>query len=305
MTLEVLLPFYGRADHLREAVDSVLAQEDPDWRLTVVDDAYPDPSAAAWVAELADDRVRLVRNERNLGVSGSFQRCLELARADWLVVMGGDDRMLPTFVGRMRTGIAAHPAVTYVQPGVRVIDEDGRPALPLPDRIKDRIRIRVDRPTVVGPRTMTESLLRGNWMYFPATAWRRDAVLRHGFEPRYEIVLDWLLQLQLLQEGASVLLDPEVTFEYRRHPEQASTGAAYDVSRFQEEKALLLGMRDLTRRRGWTRASRRAATHLTSRLHALTIAARLLLRGRVGGVPPLLSHALTNRWPPGQWPSLD
>jgi GT2 family glycosyltransferase len=303
VAIEVMLPFYGRSDQLREAVSSILAQDDPDWRLTVIDDAYPDPGAAAWVAELDDERVGFVRNPHNLGVSGSFQRSLELARAEWVVIMGGDDRMLPGFIGRMRAATEEHPDVAFLQPGVRVIDEAGEPADPLADRIKRRIRIHVDRPTVVDPRTMTESLLRGNWMYFPATCWRTDAIRGHGFEPRYEVVLDWLLQLQLLQEGGTVLLDPEVTFEYRRHPEQVSTGTAFDVSRFHEEKALLLGMREVTRRRGWTKASRAATWHLTSRLHAVVTLAKLLASGKVSGTGALLVHAFTNRWPPGDWPT--
>jgi hypothetical protein len=222
-----------------------------------------------------------------------------------VVIMGGDDRMLPGFVGRMRAGIAAHPDVAYVQPGVRVIDDRGQPSRPLADLMKQRIRIQVDAPTVIDARTMTESLLRGNWMYFPATCWRRELVVRHGFEPRYEVVLDWLLQLQLLQEGGTVLLDPEVTFEYRRHAEQVSTGTLFDVSRFHEEKALLLGMREVTRRRGWHRASRNAATHLSSRLHAVLTLAKLLASGRVRGGGALLTHAFTNRWPPGDWPAPD
>jgi len=77
-TVELLLPFYGDAGQLREAVDSILAQDDPHWRLTVIDDAYPDPTAAAWIGELDDERVRLLRNETNLGVSGSFQRCVNI-----------------------------------------------------------------------------------------------------------------------------------------------------------------------------------------------------------------------------------
>ena len=94
-TIDVMLPFWGSADLLRVAVDSVLAQDDPHWRLTVIDDAYPDPAAAAWVADIADERVLFMRNEENLGVSGSFQLCLDLAEADWVVIFGCDDRMLP------------------------------------------------------------------------------------------------------------------------------------------------------------------------------------------------------------------
>ena len=302
MAIDIMLPFYGNSGHLREAVASVLAQHDPDWRLTVVDDAYPDPSAAAWVADLADPRVSLIRNTSNLGVSGSFQRCLELATEDWVVIMGGDDRMLPHYVARLHEVTAAHPDVALVQPGVRVIDERGEPALPLVDRVKELLRIRVDQPTPIDPETMTASLMRGNWMYFPANAWRRELALRHGFEPRYEVVLDWLLMLHLLQDGHPALLDPEVTFEYRRHAESVSSGRAFDMSRFHEEKALVLTMAEMTRRRGWKRATRNARWHTTSRLHALMTLGRRLLAGRVKGSGALVAHAFTNRRPPGDWP---
>jgi glycosyltransferase involved in cell wall biosynthesis len=302
-TVDVMLPFWGSADLLREAVESVLRQEDPHWRLTVIDDAYPDPAAAAWVADLGDERVRLLRNERNLGVSGSFQLSLELATEDWVVVHGCDDRMLPGYIGRVRQQVAAHPDVAYVQPGVRVIDAQGRSHLPLADRLKAHYRIDVPEPTEVGGEVLTASLMHGNWMYFPATAWNRAKVLRHGFEPDYEVVLDWWLQLELLFDGERALLDPEVSFEYRRHPAQTSTTAAFDVSRFHEEKALVLRARDQARARGWRRTARAATWHQSSRLHALLMLLTLLRTGRVRGTTALLVHALSNRRPPGDWPT--
>jgi glycosyltransferase involved in cell wall biosynthesis len=168
----------------------VLAQDDPHWRLVVVDDAYPDPEAAAWVAGIDDERVAFRRNAQNLGVSGSFQECLDLAEADWVVIMGCDDRMLPGFVGRMRELVAAHPDVAYLQPRVRVIDEQGEPHLPIGDRLKAHYRLDVAEPREVGGEELTQSLLRGNWMYFPATVWNRTKIRRLGFEPAYLIVLD-------------------------------------------------------------------------------------------------------------------
>ncbi len=303
MTIEIMLPFYGRRDYLSEAVTSILGQDDADWTLTVIDDAYPDPAAAGWVADIDDHRVRYLRNDHNLGVSATFQRCLELASHEWLVIMGGDDRMLPSFVSRMQEDIARFPDVDYVQPGVRVIDDQGAPQRPLVDRVKSHYRVKVERPTVLGGRALVESLLQGNWTYFPATCWRRSAILAYGFEPRYQIVPDWWLQLRLLEEGATMLLDPHVTFEYRRHGEQASTAAAVNVSRFHEEKDLMLHARRLMEGRGWTRAARRANWHVSSRGHALVTLAARLRRGRVSGSGMLLRHVLTNRPPPGTWPS--
>jgi glycosyltransferase involved in cell wall biosynthesis len=299
MTIDVMLPFYGDEALLREAVDSVRAQDDPGWRLTVVDDAYPDPAAAGWVGDLDDERVTLVRNERNLGVSRTFQRCLDLAEAEWVVFMGGDDRMLAGYVSRMRTLVQSYDAVAYVQPGVRVIDATGAPTRPLVDRVKARHRPRVDEPTVLDSVPTIESLLKGNWAYFPSICWRRELIAGYGFSPRYETVLDWWLQMQLLADGHRMLLDPEVTFEYRRHAEAASSRAALDVSRFHEEKSLLLDMRDIAAARGWRRARRIAAVHASSRLHALVTVASGAGRGRFSGSRDLLVHAFTNRSRPG------
>lgn len=294
-TIEVMLPFYGGAAMLREAVDSVLAQDDGHWALTVVDDCYPDPTSAAWVAAVEDPRVRLVRNSRNQGVSRTFQQCLDLATHDWVVFMGYDDRMLPSYVARMRRLVDAHPDVSYVQPGVKVIDAVGKPIAPLADRVKARLRPQVEEPTVLDSRETIESLLRGDWAYFPSLCWRREAIARFGFDERLETVLDLWLQMQLLLDGGRLLLDPEVTFEYRRHPTQASTLTATDVTRFHEEKEVLLRMRDIAAARGWRRARRIASRHLSSRLHALVTLTGQLGRGRLSGSGLLLAHAFTNR----------
>jgi glycosyltransferase involved in cell wall biosynthesis len=293
--IEILLPFYGDAGLLRETVESVLAQDDPHWKLVVIDDAYPDPTAASWVGELDDERVTYLRNPVNLGVSGAFQRCLDVATGDWIVIMGGDDRMLPRFVGRMREGIRDHPDVAYLQPAVRVIDDEGRPSLPLPDRLKNHYRFSISTPTVFGGRQLTESLLRGNWMYFPATCWRREIVTQYGFQPEYEVVLDLHLQLQILADGGTMLLDPALTFEYRRHAASVSSFTAHDATRFQEEKRFFARTREDALARGWTRAARIARLHVSSRLHALARLPGTLKARDLRGARELVRHAVSNR----------
>ena len=81
--VDVMLPHYGRLDLVQETVRSVLAQDDPGWRLTVVDDSgeLPDAGLGAWCAGLGDNRVRYLRNARNLGINRNFQRCVELRPA--------------------------------------------------------------------------------------------------------------------------------------------------------------------------------------------------------------------------------
>mgnify|MGYP000623922306 CR=1 FL=1 len=82
VTVDVMLPFYGDVGHLKEAVSSVMQQDVPDWRLTVVDDAHPDPAVQRWFGDLDCPRIRYERNTQNLGANGNYRKCLSLVEHD-------------------------------------------------------------------------------------------------------------------------------------------------------------------------------------------------------------------------------
>ncbi len=288
-SLDILLPFYGDVGYLRLAVESVLAQTDPDWRLLVVDDGYPDPGVAAWFAALGHPQVHYSRNAANLGANGNYRHALTLAEADWVVVMGADDLMLPTYVATVRALVAAHPAAAVVQPGVGVVGSDGRPILPVADRVKAALRpggLRPGGPGVreLGGERLSASLLLANWTYFPSLCWRRDLVTSIGFRTGLDVVA----------AGGSMVLGDETVFLDRRHPGSDSALRAATGTRFDEEREFFATMAAESRSRGWTRAARSARWHLTSRLNAASLvptavrgrswsSARVLLRHTLSG----------------------
>ncbi len=150
--VDVMMPHYGRRDLAQETVRSVLAQDDPNWRLTIVDDSgdRPDDGFGSWCAELGDPRVRYRRNERNLGINRNFQRCVTLVEQELAVIVGSDDLMLPGYVGTVRRAYAAHPEVGIVQPGVEVVDERGERVRTLTDLTKRWVYApRAAAPTVL------------------------------------------------------------------------------------------------------------------------------------------------------------
>lgn len=290
MRVDVLLPAYGSPALLRQAVLSVLAQEHDDWRLVVVDDADPDPATARWVAALDDPRVTWVRNERNLGVNGNFRRCLELAEAPVMTVMGQDDLMLPHHLALLAGTLAAHPEVDVVQPGVRVVDTDGSVVRPLGDRVKRALAPRGAR--LLTGEALAAGLLRGNWTYFPSLGWRTGTVRRIGFRPGLEVVLDLALLLDVARDGGSLAVLPEVTFGYRRHAASVSSRTAVDGRRFAEEARFYRDEAAAMRLLGWGAAARAARLHLTSRLHAATLLPLAVRSGDRAVAAQLARHAL-------------
>jgi len=101
MALDIALPFYGDVEFMKQTVQSILNQTDPNWRLVVVDDGYPDDTIPNWFANLNDQRIEYQRNKDNLGANGNFQKCLGLLSAEYCLVMGADDLLEPNFIERI------------------------------------------------------------------------------------------------------------------------------------------------------------------------------------------------------------
>ncbi len=289
---DILMPFYGDIALMKAAVGSVLAQDSDDWHLTVVEDAMPDPAAHQFLSGLTDRRVTYLRNEDNLGANANYRKALALAGADYVVVMGADDLLLPHYVSSLGRTVARHPTTTVVQPGVEVMDGAGEPVRPLTDRVKSITRPRTREAAVLSGENLAVSLLRGNWTYFPSLCWRREVIQRIGFRLGLDVVQDLALLMDVVLDGGALVVDPEPTFRYRRHASSDSAVRAMTGARFQEEKAYFHSVARTCADRGWARAARAARGHLTSRLHAAFLASRAV-RGRDlrTGVA-LLGHAV-------------
>ncbi|MBO0925296.1 glycosyltransferase [Cellulomonas sp. zg-ZUI199] len=293
MTIDILLPYWGPPAYLYEAVDSVRAQTEQDWRLVVVDDCYPDPAVAQWFAALDDPRVEYHRNETNQGITENYRRCLAHARADWVVFLGCDDVMHPNYLAVVGDAVAAHPEVAVVQPGVRVIDADGRPVRPLVDRVKQEVvRPRAHGATVLRGERLAANLLTGDWLYWPSLLISRRS-LEIGFREGFPMIQDLAIVMDIVFDGGALLYVPTECFSYRRHRSSASASGAFDGSRFVDEARYFEVAADRAAALGWRRAEAAARARLTSRAHALTLlpgiaasrnwpAARVLARHALG-----------------------
>ena len=295
--VDVMIPAFGDDSLVRETVASVLAQDDSNWRLTVVDDGVAAGRSAGlgdWLAEFGDDRITYHANPERLGINRNFQRCLDLSSAELVVLLGADDRLLPDFVARVRHVAGQHPDAAFIHTGARIIDGLGRPAWPLVDRVKRATSIRVRGGSrAIGGEQLAASLLRGNWMYFPSVAFRRSWLVRYGFRAGYDIVLDLDLYLRILRGGGRAVLLERPGIEYRRHSGSLSSAGADDGSRFAEERAYFAEVASELAAAGWTTAARAARWHLTSRLHVLRKLPMMLVQGNPRAAGAMLRGALT------------
>jgi GT2 family glycosyltransferase len=268
---EIMLPYYGDVGLMKAAVTSVIRQTDPGWRLTVVDDGQ-EPGVPEWFASLGDDRVRYQRNPHNLGVTGNFRKCVDLAEYPHMIMMGSDDIMLPNYLATVRSVFDEHPDVAIVQPGVEVIDGDGRVVRTLTDVAKRRVYApRLTHRTVMGGEDLAATLLRGDWLYFPSLCWRTDAIKAANFREDLHVIQDLALVIDLVERGERLAVDPTVCFQYRRHVVSASGASAVAGTRFAEARNYFLDAADQMTALGWRKAARAARRYTSSRLHAASL----------------------------------
>jgi glycosyltransferase involved in cell wall biosynthesis len=268
--IDIMVPYYGDPEMLRDAVRSVLVQTSSDWRLVVVDDAYPDATVREWIADLSDPRVRYVRNPTNLGVNRNFQRCLDLVESPHVTFLGGDDLLLPRYV-EVVTAAAARSGAAMVHPKVGIIDGRGQPTRTLVDETKRLLTPSTDGELMVAGERLVIGLVRGPWTYFPAVCWRAADIVPIGFHPGLDLTLDLRLMVEVALAGGSMLLVDDECFSYRRHPASASSPGR-ESRRFLEEKRFFTETASACREAGWTRAARASRGHLMSRMHAGSLA---------------------------------
>ena len=97
--VSVCIPTYNGSTYLRQAIESARTQTYSDFELLIVDDGSTDDTFQI-VEEFArlDSRVRAYQNPQRLGLVGNWNRCLELARGQWIKFLFQDDYLHPTCI---------------------------------------------------------------------------------------------------------------------------------------------------------------------------------------------------------------
>lgn len=90
--VSVVIPTYNRANCIRNAVDSVLAQTHSNWEILVVDDGSTDETKRLIAQEYGHDpRIRYIY-QQNAGVSHARNTGMDRSRGDYIAFLDSDDR---------------------------------------------------------------------------------------------------------------------------------------------------------------------------------------------------------------------
>jgi hypothetical protein len=133
--LSLIMSTYNDGPYLAEAIESLLTQTYRDYEFIIIDDAAQDNTPHILARYAQDDpRLKIIRNERNLGLTLSLNRGLELAGGEFIGRMDADDIATPpTRLADQVAFLEAQPEIgmlsgdmVYIAPGGELLRE-GRP----------------------------------------------------------------------------------------------------------------------------------------------------------------------------------
>jgi glycosyltransferase involved in cell wall biosynthesis len=264
--LAIAIPFYKGHTYLRAAIESVLRQTSPHWRLLVCDDG-PEAGTAELVASFGDHRLRYLRNDRNLGMAGNWNRCLDAADTDLVNLLHNDDELLGNYVEVMSKAGQEYPEVAAFFCKAKIIDAVGRERFSLADYVKRILQPKSEGPLVLQGRSAVEALMHGDFIMCPTVCYRKSRLPTEHFSADWRMVLDLDFFTRILLAGGTMVGLPAVAYAYRRHAENASREYTESLLRFEEESRLHDQVAAVASRRGWPEVARVAARKRIIKLH--------------------------------------
>lgn len=119
----VLMPVYNAEKFLAEAIESILQQSLTDFEFLILDDGSIDNSASI-IRSYSDGRIKFIQNERNLGITATLNKGIELASAEFIARMDADDISYPSRLYKQHSYLQEHPDCCLVGSQTNTISED-------------------------------------------------------------------------------------------------------------------------------------------------------------------------------------
>lgn len=196
--VSVVIATYNRAQQVKEAIDSVLAQSEPVREIIVVDDGSKDDTREQLLAY--GERIRPFF-QKNGGASAARNMGMRNARGQWLAFLDDDDVWLPTKIEKQMELVKQNPRLGLVYCSDYAVDEE--------------LRILYARNAEPKNRgDVFDRLLIKNFIFTSCVMARRDLVEKAGYmDLEFKFAQDWDLWLKVLAESeADFVPEPQVLY---------------------------------------------------------------------------------------------
>jgi glycosyltransferase involved in cell wall biosynthesis len=203
--VSVLMPVYKTNEsYLREAIESILGQSFSDFEFLILDDC-PEDDRESIVKSYDDKRIKYFKNERNLGITPSRNKLIEIAKGEYLAVFDHDDISMPERFAKQVEYLDNHPEVGVIGCLVKLMSNGKLSRNPINN---DDIK---------------RSLMTACAVTHPASMIRKSVLMENGirYEEKFSPSEDYALWCRLIPYTEFYNLD-EILLLYRDHEDNTS-----------------------------------------------------------------------------------
>lgn len=222
--VSVFMPVFNQEKMVAYSIESVINQTFDEWELVIVDDCSTDDtfSIASRYADSFPEKVRVYRNNVNLGVTKNCNEVLHKCRGKYIAFTAGDDLFLPKKLELQMGLMQTNPACILSYHDVEVFEHTTGRVLKYWNSGDS------GTPPVTGPSNeVARCLIEQGTAFLAALSVvvKRDAVPEAGYDVRVPVASDWLMWIEITaaaEAGARVEYISEVLARYRRHGNSVS-----------------------------------------------------------------------------------
>jgi GT2 family glycosyltransferase len=211
--VSIIIPAYGTAAYISQALDSVFAQSYGNYEVIVINDGSPD--SLLLEKAIAPYRSRITYLvQHNRGPSAARNAGIERAKGEYVAILDSDDYWHPDYLASQLEVIDSDPAIDVVFSDALRVTADGKNER----RFSDECPVR-------GELSFSRLLGSQTHVYGGVTA-RRDSLVRAGlYDENLRSGEDFDLWLRMLKQGRRIEYNPRVLAYYRVRPGSATSSA--------------------------------------------------------------------------------
>lgn len=214
--VSVCIPAYNSAGYIMDTVNSILNQTYRNLELVVVDDCSTDDTYEVLCA-IQDERLKLYRNEHNLGMSGNWNRCLKLCSGEYVKLICADDLLAENALELEVSALEEHSTAVIAESDTKLVDLDGDG--------KGFYKRYGKKGLVDGRKICRRGFFNKDYFGAPqANTFRRSVAEKiGGFDPAFTYILDYDFFVSLACEGDVYIIHESLNFFRVR--KESNTGA--------------------------------------------------------------------------------
>lgn len=207
--VSIVIPAYNNENTIIATLESVRRQSYEKIEIIIIDDNSTDKTLQLITEQQkADDRIIIYHNSTNLGMTGNWNKCIQVSNGEFVKLVCADDLLDENEIEKETQAMLANPSVNLVESDTRLVDINGKKTGTFKRYYKSGI--------VNGKEIAKTSIIWNNFFGAPVNNLVRKSVFEETgyFDERFTYILDFDMWMKIACAG-DVYIIHEVLNSFR------------------------------------------------------------------------------------------